>query len=227
MKHYYTYRITNKLIGMHYYGYRSTNKDPFNDLGVKYFSSSKDKEFIKDQKENPQNFRYKIIKIFNNKLDAINLEIKLHNKFNVGVNPLFYNKSKQTSNKFDTTGNKEISTKVNITLSKVGDDGLTVYQRNQKRRLESVKEKYITFTKYVPWSTKQYYFEPHIIDDKDYKDSVKPSLSSLNRIFRNLDKKITIEAYRQSEFLKSFSGNVIGLTYRQLGFNKVKRVNYG
>ena len=32
------------------------------------------------------------------------LEIKLHNKFNVGVNESFYNKVKQTSTGFDTTG---------------------------------------------------------------------------------------------------------------------------
>lgn len=104
MKHY-TYRITNIKLNKHYYGVRSA-KEPIYDLGIKYFSSSKDKEFIKDQKENINNYKYKIIKIFDNRKDAILLEIKLHNKFNVGINESFYNRSKQTSIRFDTSGTK-------------------------------------------------------------------------------------------------------------------------
>ena len=61
---YYTYRITNIIEGKHYYGVRSTNTIPKDDLGIKYFSSSTNKEFIKDQKTNPQNYKYKIILIF-------------------------------------------------------------------------------------------------------------------------------------------------------------------
>jgi len=59
----YVYRISNILLDKHYYGYRKTQNDPILDIGIKYFSSSKDKEFIKDQKKNPQNYKYKIIRI--------------------------------------------------------------------------------------------------------------------------------------------------------------------
>ena len=59
MKQHYTYRISNTLINKHYYGTRSTGINPKDDLGYKYFSSSSDKEFIKDQKDNPQNYKYK------------------------------------------------------------------------------------------------------------------------------------------------------------------------
>jgi len=104
MKHY-TYRITNTKLNKHYYGTRSS-KDPSSDLGIKYFSSSADKEFIQDQKENPHNYKYKIIKIFKNRKDALKLEIKLHDKFNVGINESFYNRAKQTSTGFDTAGIK-------------------------------------------------------------------------------------------------------------------------
>ncbi len=105
MKYHYVYRITNKRTNKHYYGSRSSDNLPHKDIGVTYFSSSFDTQFISDQQENPDNYKYKIIKIFTTKRnDAIKLEIKLHEKFNVGLNPNFYNRVKQTSSKFDTTG---------------------------------------------------------------------------------------------------------------------------
>lgn len=103
MNHY-VYRITNKVTKLHYYGKRSCTCDPKLDLGIKYFSSSKDKAFIADQKINTNNYKYKVIKKFNTAKEAIEYEIKLHNKFNVGINPKFYNKAKQTALKFSTTG---------------------------------------------------------------------------------------------------------------------------
>lgn len=106
MNHY-VYRITNIKISKHYYGTRtSKNRLPEEDIGYYYFSSSHDKEFIKDQKEKPQNYKYKIVKVFRTRSEAMKLEIKLHNKFNVGVNEAFYNRSKQTSTNWDTTGTK-------------------------------------------------------------------------------------------------------------------------
>ncbi len=103
-KYHYVYRITNIEENKHYYGVRSSKSEPKLDLGVKYFSSSTDKLFISEQKENRSIFKYKIIKQFNSRIDAINLEIKLHNKFDVGVNDNFYNVSKQTSVGFDRSG---------------------------------------------------------------------------------------------------------------------------
>ena len=105
-KYNYTYRITNKIEGKHYYGKRSTDTIPSQHLGVKYFSSSKDVEFIKDQKNNPQNYKYKIIKMHDSAKAAIEHEIVLHNKFNVGKNTKFYNRCKQSAKGFDTTGIK-------------------------------------------------------------------------------------------------------------------------
>lgn len=102
--YHYVYRITHITLNKHYYGCRSTKHTPKEDLGVRYFSSSKDKEFINDQCENPNDYRYKIIRICNTRKEAIKLEIKLHNKFDVGINESFYNRVKQSSNKFDTSG---------------------------------------------------------------------------------------------------------------------------
>jgi len=138
MKHY-VYRITNIKLNKHYYGTRtSKNKTPEEDIGIYYFSSSKDKEFIKDQKENPQNYKYKIIKKFNTRKEALELEIKLHNKFNVGVNESFYNKSKQTSTGWDTTGSKIIfSDEHKNNLSKAGKG--RKFNKNWKRKISEAK----------------------------------------------------------------------------------------
>jgi len=107
-RYHYVYRITNVITKMYYYGTRSTSKlketKPKEDIGIKYFSTSLDKEFIKNQKENPQNYKYKVVKTFNTRKEALELEIYLHKKFDVGVNKNFYNKSKQTATGFDNSG---------------------------------------------------------------------------------------------------------------------------
>lgn len=102
--YHYTYRITYIKDRMYYYGVHSCNCLPKEDIGVKYFSSSKNKEFIKDQKENPQDYKYKVLKIFSTRKEAIEHEIFLHKKFNVKLHKQFYNKSNQTSTGFDTAG---------------------------------------------------------------------------------------------------------------------------
>jgi hypothetical protein len=48
----YVYLIEHIYTGKYYIGSRSTNLAPEDDIGKKYFSSSRDKEFKKDQKLN-------------------------------------------------------------------------------------------------------------------------------------------------------------------------------
>jgi len=100
----YIYRITNTMLKKHYYGKRSTNTDPSKDLGKRYFSSSTDKQFLEDQRTNPQNYKYKVIKNFSTVKEALIREVILHEKFDVAKNKKFYNKAKQTNAGFDTTG---------------------------------------------------------------------------------------------------------------------------
>lgn len=100
----YVYRITNTKEKKHYYGKHTTKIIPVKEIGIKYFSSSRCKEFMNDQKLNPQNYKYKIIKLCSSKEELVALESKLHNKFNVGRNPNFYNKVNQTINGFDSSG---------------------------------------------------------------------------------------------------------------------------
>jgi hypothetical protein len=100
----YVYRIKNKILNKHYYGVRSCNVEAKLDLGIKYFSSSRDKEFKDDQKNHPENYKYKIVRICANRDDADALEIKLQKKFNVAKNESFYNKATRTSMGFSTAG---------------------------------------------------------------------------------------------------------------------------
>ena len=92
-KYHYVYRITNIIIRKHYYGVRSSNIDPKKDIGVKYFSSSLDDSFIKDQKANPENYKYVVVKVFNNREEAESFEQFMHVKFQVHLNENFYNRS--------------------------------------------------------------------------------------------------------------------------------------
>ena len=95
------YRITNIVEIKHYIGIRtSKNILPQDDLGVKYFSSSKDTKFKQDQKDHPENYRYKIIIVSYAKNKVAELEVKYHKKFNVGNNVKFYNLANQTNTSF-------------------------------------------------------------------------------------------------------------------------------
>lgn len=102
--YHYVYRITNVVEKKHYYGKRSSKCDPKLDLGIVYFSSSTDKEFRADQKLNPQNYKYKIVQLFETSEEAYIREIELHKLFKVGINSNFYNKTSQTSYGIDNTG---------------------------------------------------------------------------------------------------------------------------
>ena len=100
----YVYRITNIKRKLSYIGVRSCKIDPKKDLGIKYFSSSLDKEFQQDQKSNPSNYKYQIIAIFDSREEASRLEIHLHMMYDVARNLYFYNKARATSTGFNTYG---------------------------------------------------------------------------------------------------------------------------
>lgn len=105
-KYHYVYRITNTVENKHYYGVRSSKIIPKDDLGKKYFSSSTDKNFMREQKEHPENFKYKIIKVLETRKDAELLEKKLHKKFHVSDNDKFYNRCISTLMGFSVEGTK-------------------------------------------------------------------------------------------------------------------------
>ena len=120
--YHYVYRITNLVESKHYYGKRSSKIEPHLDLGKKYFSSSRDKDFMRDQKENPQNYKYKVVFICKSARRAIELETTLHDMFDVGRNQSFYNKVKQNGNGFDSTGIVVVKNSLGETFSVSKDD---------------------------------------------------------------------------------------------------------
>jgi hypothetical protein len=125
-------------LNKHYYGSRSCkNCHPKDDLGIKYFSSSHDKNFIKDQKEYPEHYRYKIIRICKSRKDAYSLEIKLHEKFKVSMNESFYNKCEALSTGFNTFGYKHREeTKKKISES---NKGKKLSKEHRKKMSEAKK----------------------------------------------------------------------------------------
>lgn len=103
-QYHYVYQITEKSTNKKYIGVRSSKLKPEDDLGIKYFSSSTNKDFIKRQKSNPADFIYEILSTYDDRSLAISEEVKLHEMYNVDVNGDFYNCAKQTSTKFESKG---------------------------------------------------------------------------------------------------------------------------
>lgn len=131
--YHYVYRITNTLLNKHYYGKRSSKLPPAQDLGVKYFSSSTDKAFKQDQKDNPQNYRYKVIKTLPTAQEAVLFEMRLHIRFQVHKNSNFYNRAVQTGNGFDTTGKHtphSEATKRKLSVAKKGKSFSVEHRQN-------------------------------------------------------------------------------------------------
>ncbi len=92
--HHYTYLITYKN-GLKYMGVRSSEDKPEED---NYYGSSKHTPDVSEV------VTKEILGIYPNRSEALQAEIAYHSLHDVGVNPLFLNRSKQTSVKFDTTG---------------------------------------------------------------------------------------------------------------------------
>lgn len=102
--YHYTYKLTinNATDSRKYYiGVRSSNKHPIDD--ITYLGSCKTLlEWFKCN--GTDNVEKEILAIYDNRKDAIQHEIELHDYFNIAKNALFWNKAKQTSIGFDTTG---------------------------------------------------------------------------------------------------------------------------
>jgi len=110
MNHY-TYELTYRDIK--YIGVRSCECLPEEDTD--YWGSSK---------YNPEDLRESgtkaVLNRFDTRLEAVQHEVDLHNLYDVGSNPDYWNRSKQTSTGFDVTGVKvsdETKAKVAAALS--------------------------------------------------------------------------------------------------------------
>jgi hypothetical protein len=88
----YVYIISHRKKLKHYIGYRCSKIDPKKDLGIFYFGSSTNKEMKEDLKF-IDNFRFSIIKEFDDCKKAFEFEQKLLKKYQVNINDKFYNKT--------------------------------------------------------------------------------------------------------------------------------------
>lgn len=95
MNHY-VYLLQNKNDGKKYIGVRSCKGIIEEDA---YMSSSKwaTKAYLAECTKT-------ILKTFNTRKEAVQYEIYLHNKYDVAVNPEYFNQAKQTATKFDQSG---------------------------------------------------------------------------------------------------------------------------
>jgi hypothetical protein len=78
---------------MYYIGSRQSNCDPKDDLGVKYFSSSSNENFINEQKKNPSRFKYEILSLHNSRMEAFDEEIRVQIELDCLNDEMCYNKS--------------------------------------------------------------------------------------------------------------------------------------
>lgn len=140
---FYVYQIVNKLNNKRYIGSRTSNIPPEEDLGYRYRSSSRNKEFIEDMNKNPTCYEFEVIKTFNNAKDKMKFEIYLHNIYNVSKCDLFYNLAKQTSTGFNTDGFHEAGNKYcrdKKKLSKTLSYALSHSEAVKRRKEEHLKE---------------------------------------------------------------------------------------
>lgn len=95
--YHYVYLLIHPIDRRRYIGLRSSTVLPTQD--TKYKSSCKvvSKEYLLKCKK-------RVLRIFNSRTEAAAFEVYLHHKYNVGVNPRFFNGAKQTSTKFDQSG---------------------------------------------------------------------------------------------------------------------------
>lgn len=93
-KYHYVYQITEKSSNKKYIGVRTSEVSPEFDLGIFYFSSSSDMDFIKNQRNKPQDYIYEVLSIFDNRECANLEEERLHEINQVDSNPEYINRRK-------------------------------------------------------------------------------------------------------------------------------------
>ncbi len=100
----YTYCITNLITNKKYIGVRSCNTKPEDDLGKIYFSSSSNREFMRDQKYNYKNYLYQVLNIFYTRKEAELNEIELHELYDVRNNEEYLNEYNASFVGFNSLG---------------------------------------------------------------------------------------------------------------------------
>lgn len=212
-KYHYVYLITEISTNKKYIGARSSNIKPEIDL-PKYKSSSLNKEFEKRQIEYPEDYNYEILSIHDNRENAINEEIRLHNLYDVGINPEYINGAKQTSNKFDTSGMVVVKDKNdnNYLVSKYDEDylsGKLVYFKFGNKLSTEVKNKISSSLKGKKLSNETKLKLSNKLKGKIVSSETRKKLSKVNSGINNgmYNKKHTEESKYKMSLSRSGSKN--------------------
>lgn len=96
MSNHYVYLLQHRTTGMCYIGVRSCKCTVWDDdyMGSSSVMTEEDKDECNKI----------VLKRFDSREDAVAYEVEMHEKFDVAKNPLFWNRAKQTSTGFDTSG---------------------------------------------------------------------------------------------------------------------------
>jgi hypothetical protein len=151
-----------------YIGTRSSHNI---DIGKGYFTSSRDKVFKERFKNYPEQFICVIEGMYETREEAVGVEIFLHNFYDVGRNPHFINKAKQTSTGFDITGNKEIAEKIG--KSKKGVK-LNISEEMKMKRKVWINKKRPDHSKKMKGEKNPFYGKKH-------SDETKRKISEANK----------------------------------------------
>ncbi len=186
-KNFYTYGITNKITGKKYIGSRESFKKPSEDLGEYYFSSSSDKEFISNQKNNPDAFLYEILLEGETRTEVIDYEIELHSRYDVKNNSDFYNLANQTSSKFILNSDQ---------ASKASADNWVEVKKDPVR-MKEISERH---RKVATKTHKEIKANPK----RHEKNKLKKSKSAKEAFARTRDNPEKMESFRDKQRINAF-----------------------
>jgi len=194
-KIHYCYKITNLNPTdkrLYYIGVRSTKlSDP--ELDTNYRSSSKYlKEAIKEIGHN--NFKKEILSTWKTRKLANQEEIRLHEKYDVAKNPIFYNKSKATSDRFCTEGMLSV---INIHTNKI--EFISVEEAQNKSKYKFMYEDVVNAVdkmtgKKVKVTKEEYKNNPNL------EHTVKGTVTVID-IETGIRKQVTQEEFRNNDNL--------------------------
>ena len=111
-------------------------------------------------------FKYEILNVFDNRLEAINDEMRLHEMYGVGSNPMFYNKQKQGSHVIDFTGkNHTEDSKIKIGVASkergISDKARENLQWHGKNRKRTEEEKKKIMTRFSNFQINHFQISQH------------------------------------------------------------------
>lgn len=219
-KFHYVYKITNHSPideRQFYIGVRTSKVDPEKD---NYRGSSK---YLKEafKQIGHDHFSKEILSIWPDRKLALKEEIRLHKLYDVGINPMFYNKSIQTSTGFDTSGIATQKDKV----AAIDENGKNVqvskeeYYNNPK--LKSVKSGKVNVVDLRDGKRKEVTKEN--FDKYDYYVSYLKNMVTVKDIRTGESLVVPKEIYRKYDYYVSLNKNRVNVI--DLRDNSTKQVS--